>query len=145
MSDSIRAMAEWFVDYANEAKGRALRTSLIEENLYKLVASETVKYRDFLQWASGLPPDIWDRIPENIRHRWIELAGNVKKPSSTEEGKTDWSKLVPVGGGGTSVVERKDYYPEPTAKDAMAAIGRLCHHLSISPTFTKQITGGWIA
>jgi hypothetical protein len=32
------------------------------------------KYKEFLRWAMGVHPKIWDQLPEEVRKRWQALA-----------------------------------------------------------------------
>jgi hypothetical protein len=32
------------------------------------------RMKDFLRWAMGMPPSVWDQIPQEVRDRWKEMA-----------------------------------------------------------------------
>ena len=36
-------------------------------------ADQVDALRDFLQWASGMPPRVWDQLPDEVRTRWQEI------------------------------------------------------------------------
>ena len=37
------------------------------------------KMQEFLEWAMGMPANIWDSLPEEIRTRWKELVRSLHK------------------------------------------------------------------
>jgi hypothetical protein len=53
---------EKLAEYASEGWARRLALEKDRDELIK-----------FLRWATGMPPEVWDSIPEPVRIRWQEL------------------------------------------------------------------------
>jgi hypothetical protein len=45
----------------------------VEQKMGAAIERET-DFKEFLRWAMGMPPKIWDTIPDEVRERWKELA-----------------------------------------------------------------------